>query len=239
MRLQHSSLQAQDNANQQDADVRALFGHAVAAGNVLALGTEAGSSRLADSLKAEANRRGWWCYVHGSGEWCAFDLGWASQVAHGWVGPVIPSSSRHSARGVCWVTCRPKGGGGDVSAGVVHLLTAKSLEVEPNPNANKELQAAARQWAVDKGPRSFVTGDVNMSDAKKNVWGGPELTTAWDELGQWPDTHEGGPSYAIDVISRLTSGPYRFTSARAYSDADLKLYSDHKLIEATAQEATT
>lgn len=225
-------MQAQDNPSQQDADVAAVFGHAVEVGNVIMTGTEAGNQRLADSLEAEAKRRGWWCYVHGSGEWCAFDLAWASHLDHGWVGPIIPSSSRHSARGICWVTAQPATGGPPVSVGAVHFLTAKTLEAEGG--SNKPLQQAARSWAVDHGPAAFVSGDVNMNDQAKNVWGGPELTTAWDELGKWPDTHPGGPSYAIDVISRLTAGPYRFTKARAYSDADIRLNTDHKLIEATA-----
>jgi len=51
-------------------------------------------------------------------------------------------------------------------------------------------------------------------------------------LKKWPDTHEGGADSTIDVISRFADDPTRFTSAKALSDADVKMNSDHKLIQA-------
>jgi len=226
-------MQAQDSHAQFKADAVTLFAHAVQRRNVIVTGTEAGQSQNGAAVEAAASAQGFWSWVHGSGEWCAFDKSWATHVDHGWVG-VIPAGYGHAARGICWVTLQPKDTATPrISVGSMHFLTSKSSEQEPN--ANSQLQAAALKFAQDKGKSGlvFLNADTNMSDQSRNVWGTSQIVTAWDELGKWPGTIETGARNTIDVISRYGSGT-RFTAARRYTDADVPLYTDHQLIEATA-----
>lgn len=205
-----------------------LFDHARQTGNVVLTGTEAGTDPTASLIKQAASDKEFYCYIAGDG-WVCIDKRWATKkVNTGWH-KVVDSGSGHSARGVTWMTVDTPYG--QVSVAAMHLLTAKSSEQEPN--ANGRLQDAAVSWAKDHGPLSFIGADVNANDETKNVWGSKDVTTCWDELGKWPDTHEGGPDATIDVFTRLTSGSATFTAAKVLPDADLQLNADHKLIEGT------
>lgn len=228
--MQHTSLEAGDTDSQKKSDVTALFQRARNKGIVVCTGTEAGTDPTSSLLKAAAETYNYWLRIGGD-SWVAFDRKWATKKVDDGFTKVLDSGSGHSARGVTWMTCETPLG--RISVAALHLLTAKSSEQEPN--ANPKLQDAAVQWAKDHGPLAFVNADTNMNDAKKNVWGSKDLTTCWDELGKYPDTLEGGPANTIDVCSRLTSGPTKFTAARRFTDGDFKLYADHMLIQATVK----
>jgi len=239
--LQHSSLQFSDNKDQWKADCKQVIAHAEATGNVVITGTEAGDDTYANLLRDAFDEAGWWRFVHTSGEWVGFDKKFGSHVDHGWDGPIIagkPNPGGHQPRGIAWVTVNPDDPSlPQISVGVCHYITQNTMDHHPDQN-NEELKDECRRWAKEKGSGdalAFVHGDVNMDDAKKNVFGGEGLTTCWDELQKWPDTHEGGADSTIDVIARLTDDPTKFTSAKALSDADLKLNSDHKLIQAVVK----
>lgn len=226
--FQHTSLEAGDTDAQKKADVKAVFSHARGAGNVVLTGTEAGTEPTIGLIQNEASAKEFYCHIAGD-SWICVDKRWATKkVDTGW-NKVVNAGSGHSARGVAWMTVDTPLG--RMSFAAMHLLTAKSSEQEPN--ANPKLKDAAVQWAKDHGPLSFIGADVNADDRSKNVWGSSAVTTCWDELKKYPDTLEGGPDNTIDVFTRLSSGPARFTSARAMSDADLKLNADHKLIQGT------
>ncbi len=228
--FQHTSLEAGDTTDQKKADVKTLFSHAREVGNVVLTGTEAGTEPMIGLIKNEASAKEFYCHIAGD-SWVCVDKRWATKkVENGWT-KVVDSGSGHSARGVTWMTVETPYG--QMSIAAMHLLTAKSSEQEPN--ANPKMKDAAVAWAKEHGPLSFIGADVNASDKTKNVWGSSALTTCWDELKKWPDTHEGGPSYSIDVLTRLTSGPAKFSSARALADSDVKLNADHKLIEGTVK----
>lgn len=240
--LQHTSLQFSDSADAWKKMGKNLFAYAKANGNVLLSGTEAGDSSNAKILKDAADTAGFWCYVHDSGEWVAFDKSWGSHQDHGWKGPLVPgqsgsaSSGGHSPRGIAWVTVNPKDPNLPwVSLGSVHFLTQNSIDAGPPGTSNKPLQDGALEWCQAKGSDgkiAFINGDVNMNDKAKNVWSTDQIVTCWDELGKWPDTHEGGPTSTIDVISRYKPDGAKFTSAQAVPDSEANLSSDHKLIQA-------
>lgn len=197
-------------------------------------GTEAGEEAFADAIRSAADARGWYAFVHGSGEWVAFDLGWGAHLDHGFVA-CIPGTSKHKQRGIAWVRIRSDDElVGDVAVGSVHLLTADSPDVE----WNDDLKAAVRRWANDQtaaGRLPFVNADTNTNDETKDVWGNGVMITSWDELGKYPGTIE-KTGRTIDVISRHgATDRATFTAGRAYNDEDLDLYSDHRLIEATVR----
>lgn len=226
--LQHTSLEAGDTDAQKKHDVIALFKRGRNKKKRVLTGTEAGTQPMSGLLKDAAAEYGYWLRIGGD-SWVAFDHTWATKKVNDGFKKVLDSGSGHSARGVTWITADTPVG--RVSVASMHLLTAKSLEQEPN--ANKKLQDAAVQWAKDHGPLAFVNADTNMSDKDRNVWGSNALTTCWDELKKYPDTLAGGPANTIDVISRLTSGPMKFTGATRLNDQDFALNADHYLIEAT------
>lgn len=225
--MQHTSLEAGDTTDQKRHDIDALFDHARAAGNVICTGTEAGTDPTRSLLEDAAADRGFY-YVVGGDSWVAIDQRWATRKVDSGFVKVLDSGSGHSARGVTYLVVDTPVG--RVAVAAMHLLTAKSSEQEPY--ANGQLQDAAVSWAKEHGPLSFVCADTNIDDQARNVWSSSALTTCWDELGKWPGTIETGAQNTIDVISRLTAGPTRFTTARRYTDKDLDLYADHQLIEA-------
>ena len=194
-------------------------------------GTEAGQSgTLAAVIRDVAADRGWYAFVHKWGEWVAFDKSYGTHRDHGFVA-CIPGTSQHTPRGIAWVAFLADDDTiGEVAVGAVHYLTAD----RPDSGKNSDLKAACRKWANDQanlGRLAFVNGDVNIDDQKKDVFGGV-LVTSWDELGKYPTTIDYHMVRTIDLISRRGDDSTRFLSGRAYSDADLDLYSDHLLIEA-------
>lgn len=232
LRIQHSSMQAQDLERLKAEDANTVFRYARKVGNILCSGTEGGAPAFGRALEGAARDHGYYCYVHPSGEWVAFDLRWGRHVDHGWVGPIVPGNSRHAARGIAWLTARAKDRDAiQVSIGSLHFLTAD----EPDAAKNSDLTRAAVGWAKKHGPLVFVNADTNRDDQTRNVWASNGLETCWDELDRWPDTHEGGRDATIDVISRLRSGPMTFTDARVLGDRALDLNADHKLIQATVK----
>lgn len=226
--MQHTSLEAGDTDAQKKHDVTALMKRGRSKHMRVLTGTEAGTDPTASLLVSTATQYDYWLRIGGD-SWVAFDKKWATRkVGDGFV-KVLDSGSGHSARGVTWMTCDTPLG--RISVASMHLLTAKSLEQEPH--ANERLQDAAVAWAKDHGPLAFVNADTNMSDQDRNVWGSSALTTCWDELKKYPDTLAGGPANTIDVISRLTKGPSKFTGATRLTDADFAMNADHYLVQAT------
>lgn len=222
-------MECRDPYDQLQHDVRAVFDHAIAVGNVIVTGTEAGQKNpLPGLIRDVAADRGWYVFVHKWGEWVAFDKTWGRHLDHGFVA-AIPGTSQHTPRGIVWVRIQANDDA-LVSVGSVHYLTAD----RPDAALNADLKAACRKWASDElndGRLPFVNGDVNTDDRTKDVFGGT-LVTVWDELGKYPETIENNSGRTIDVIARHGKTSGRFTAGRAYTDADLKLYGDHRLIEA-------
>ena len=229
-KMQHTSLEAGDTDAQKEHDVDALFRRARKEGIPVLTGTEAGTDPMSGLLKEGAKENGYWLRIGGD-SWVAVDKTWATEKVNDGFNKVIDSGSGHSARGVTFMVCKTPVG--KIAVASMHLLTEKSLEQEPH--ANEKLQDAAVQWAKNHGPLAFVNADTNMNDKQKNVWGSGALTTCWDELGKYPDTLAGGPDATIDVLSRLTSGPTKFTAANRYKDDQFRLNADHYLISGTVR----
>ena len=76
---------------------------------------------------------------------------------------------------------------------------------------------------------SFYGGDQNITDKENNTFFHDLPISCWDEIQRWPGTGHGN----IDVVARSKKdGRVKCIRARAFTDKQLFLYSDHYLIQA-------
>jgi hypothetical protein len=237
--IQETSLQYSDSRAQMRHDVRTLFEHARASGNVLLAGTESSTSNpLYRLLPRIGSAYGFGVWDSPSGDWVAWDRSWGRLVARGHV-PVIAGHGgvgRHAARGITWATIRPDDPaiGRRVTIGSVHYLTRSSLSVQPR--GNLLLRRAAGTWSRRHGSGSalaFLAGDTNTPDRTRNAFP-PSLRTSWDGLDRYPGTRKGA---TIDAIARRRyDARTRFVGASVFPR--LPGFSDHDLISARVRIAS-
>lgn len=229
-----------DTRSQMADDVVEIFHHAARAGNVILTGTEA-TAVTAELIRSIGQASGFYTFVQEHGEWVAIDRTWADPIGHGYVHvldglPGRRGQGGHAPRGITYVQAVPKDKtiGPLVTAAAFHLMTHLS-EVH-DPQTNVTLQRALGKFArhYGRGRRLvFVNGDANLHDDRVDVYAGSPITTCWDELGEYPVTHGHG---TIDVIGSYDGdGRVRCLGARAFTDAQLPLHTDHNLIQATYQ----
>ena len=125
---------------------------------------------------------------------------------------------------------------GDISVAASHYPTkgrpdAKRTAGRVNLRWTKMIGLAVSEKAAQLGQGkalAFYGGDQNIVDRNNDTFFGGPLITSWDELKKWPNTGHGN----IDVIARLRADK-RVTAlrARAFTDRQLFLYSDHYLIQ--------
>lgn len=242
LRVQHNSMQFSDTRAQQMHDAEAVFELAKRRGTLFVTGTEAGAGNgVRDAVLMFGKQLGFKVHAHRTGDWVAVNTAIAKVVNFGYEGPYIPATvgksvaeGAHAARGIPWVTVTF--GTLTATMGCVHYLTKRSIEAS---GSNAPLIAGIAAFGKAKGAGRqlvFVNGDVNLDDEKQDVFRGEPFTTCWDELGKHPATH--GESKArgstIDVSASYNyDGRVRATSARVLDDGDLKLATDHFVIEAT------
>lgn len=112
------------------------------------------------------------------------------------------SQGGHSARPVLWVTFTPLGTREEVSVEIAHWPTKAADTGGQQVKLTDDMAevVASHSRRSDLG---FWMGDVNNPDRPRDVTGVDramakgDLTSCWDELGRWPDTH--GHS-TLDVV---------------------------------------
>jgi hypothetical protein len=243
VRIVHASQQFSDSRVQQAHDVDAVFGYADRKGALFLTGTESGGDSLRTLVTKYAKQYGWALSLHRTGDWVALNRDLAKVDGKGFDGPHIPgttglkaSEGAHAPRGIAWITGTLPGVG-SVTMGCVHYLTARSMKA--SGTTNEPLARGLAAWGRDKGKGkaiAFVGGDFNMDDANRDVFLGKPFTTCWDELRKYPATY--GTSKArgrtIDVIASYDADRrVKAKAARVLDDSDLRLNTDHFLIEAT------
>lgn len=199
-------------------------------------GTEAGSTSVAEAVRAACARYGYALFLHSFGEWVATNAKLVELEGAGFAGPYIPGTrglsakeGGHAPRGIAWATATLPNRGGVVSVGSAHYLTARSMAATGHTNA--PLVEGIGAWGRDKGAGSAVAiiqADVNMDDEKREPFAGQPFTTCWDELGKWPPTHEGPTGSTIDVAASYNRDQrVSARGARALDDSELALSTDH------------
>lgn len=230
VRVAHVSMQYSDSRQQMAEDADKIMSR----GYRWITGTEAGAGNpLAVILPRAAERHGY--RIHRVRDvWIAVDR----ELVHdrwrtGYV-PVIESTEgkgRHTDRGIGWVAFNTRELG-RISIGAAHLLTKGRRPGDPNYRLNRRFSDAFRQWVIDAGQGAglaFYGGDQNIPDRKMDTFMGAPLTSAWDELGRYENTGHG----CIDVIASYDrDGRVSAVKARALSDRELHLHTDHFLVEA-------
>lgn len=222
-------------------DLQAIFAHARKVGNVILTGTEAAEGRASHDLLPEIGGAvGFYVFAQAFGEWVCIDRSWATPLGHGYTHVLDAfhakaSQGGHQPRGITFVQAAPRDRSiaPVVTAGSFHLMTANSEAADTQKNLT--LQRALGKYAhhYGRGRRLvFANGDANLHDDREDVYAGSPLTTCWDEIRSWPTTHP--PHATIDVIGSYDRDRrVRCVDARSLTDRQVRLHTDHYLIEAT------
>lgn len=128
---------------------------------------------------------------------------------------------------------------GPVAIGTAHYLTqGRNPKNQPingldHYELNRDLAEEIGDWAREYGKGQgivFYGGDQNMNDRKDDTFFGQPLTTAWDELNKYEQTHPTGP---IDVIASYDGdGRVEAIRVRALDDKEFFQHHDHFVVEA-------
>lgn len=241
IRVGHASMQFSDTPEQMRQDVAAIFGRAKAKGLAWITGTEAGAGAdTLDKLLREAAKAHGYRYFRPrrTDAWIAVreDLitgGWRTHYKH-----VIDGKARKwAAKGAVGVTFNTAELG-TITVLAAHYLTkgrpnAKDPAYGVNLAANQALAHAIDDLARASAKGSalaFYGGDQNIDDRRDDTFLGGGFVSIGDELRKWPNTGHG----PIDVIARWRrDGRVKPVAWDVYPDSELKLHTDHYLIEAT------
>jgi hypothetical protein len=225
----HVSLQYNDSPAQQQADADAVFKRASARDVWWLTGTEANTAANAKIQRAAATR---WAYRYYRGEgdvWIAVDGNRAQGgIDTEWTPVVKGKAGRYPNRGVLRVSFDNE------QLGRFSVLAAHyNLARGSGPKDNPKIAAAVGEQAAEHGRGArlvFYGGDQNIGDRKEDTFLGGPLTSAWDELGGYEATHD---RRTIDVIASYNNdGRVSAVYCRALDDSELRLHTDHFLVEA-------
>lgn len=248
VRIQHNSMQFSDNPKQHAHDAKAVFKRARETGALFVTGTEAGAKEGDEDLHSllidAAKEYDYHINAQRFGDWAAVDKRQVlkDSIHHGYEGPFIPgthglkaSQGAHSPRGITTIEAEPRVKGvGIVTMGCAHFLTHRSTLVS---GSNQPLITGISRWAHGAGSGRklvFFDADANLRDDRVDVFNGAPLTTCWDELGKYPATHglNKQRGTTIDIVSSYDhDGRVECKSAHVLDDSDLKLATDHFMLE--------
>lgn len=231
--FQHTSMKFSDTPAEISSDANKIFNR----GKDICTGTEAGGGGNVRRVLAEVapdygyhlwNPRGQdaWVAVHKSlyrpGYWEADFV------------PVLTSKQgigHHGNRGIAWASFKVPHLG-LVTVGSAHLLTHGRSPKDPNWDENVRFTKEIGQWGKAKGAGRglvFYAGDQNIVDKTNDTFIGQPFTSAWDELKRYEGTGHGN----IDVIASYDmDGRVSAKYIRALDDRELRLNTDHFLVEA-------
>lgn len=229
IRIGHISMQAPDPDAQQTSDAKKVFSRAHSRNYRWQTGTEANTFPDSEIYRKAAQAEDF-RYVRGGDLWVAV----RRPITHGleWeftkLIDAIPHV--HPQMGVLRATFK------DLELGWITLLGSHyqtTRQEKANPGGNKLLTEEITRQAIKYGAATrkvFYFGDQNSDDKVVDTFKGGPLTSCWDELGKYPDTHD---TRTIDVIATHDKDTrVKCLSARVLADTQFPLFSDHNLIEA-------
>lgn len=233
----HVSMQYSDSRAQWRHDARIIFSR----GYEWITGTEAGESDNWAILREMAEKHGYVIRRYKS-NWIAvqkkviksgtFKTGVKTVVNN----DLVAGPGHDTA--YLWVQfVHTTSGVGKISVTCSHYPT-RGTPVSKNPAKRVNLKwtkkialaVASKMAALGKGRAlSFYGGDQNIVDKYADTFFGGPAISCWDETKNWPNTGHGN----IDVIARYKRDfRVKCVRARAFSDRQLFLHTDHFLIEA-------
>lgn len=249
LKVAHASLQFSDREKHKEADIKALFEHAIKKNYWWITGTEGKGRRRGTNdkensfyLKKYAPENGYYFFMDPENDsWILIKMDvvdWMNSTKNYFYRRVVPASRDHGRRGVLSKTFKNNLiGTVTVSAG--HYLTrgnpyAKDPARRERVSGNRKLarRFGRRLMHMARGKRlSFFGSDVNIAGSPETPDQTliPGMVTCWEEVGKWPGTGHGN----IDVVARpLKDTRVECVSARVYRDNALFLHMDHFLVEA-------
>lgn len=235
--MQQTSMQFSDTTPQKQRDANVIFGK----GDLVVSGTEAGagSGGLAKILAKVARRKGYEFFMQPSQDtWIAIHESIIDGPAHLHYEKIIDGKAgKYTDKGVHAVTFYNKDIDAKFTLMSAHLNT-RGRPNDPNPAwrvnvaDNRRLNRANGEFARKAGKGRnlvFLSGDMNIDDAKDDVFtGSGPFVTCWDELRRWPTT---GAGQTLDVLARSRRDTrVHIVGARAFSDSRVPLNTDHYMV---------
>lgn len=239
LKMAHLSMETGDSRKQWEADLNVLFSR----GYDVVFGTESKHNKK-DWRKAViadiAAKHGYLTSVPDLHDtWVAVKK---TLVASEWsVGSnfVLHSDSHYPGvpgpwgeKGVTWASWNMGKTYGKFAVAAVHYLTwggTKTVALKNKTDDQYATSIARWRSKLPSSVEAFVGGDFNRNDKTYDVFRGKApFITASDELKKWPNTGHG----PIDGIAReKISDRVRCVRLRALDDKELKLNTDHFLVE--------
>jgi hypothetical protein len=227
--------QFSDTAEQKEKDVRKVF--KVYKDCDIICGTESGEEPLTTLVRDYGKKAGFRVYLV-RGHWIAVNeriispRGWHQRFV-----PVIESfegRGRHTDRGVAVVRFNHLLTGDQISVAAGHYLTQGGRVGDPNWDWNGRYAKAIGRVAKEeaKGHGVFIyMGDQNTNDELFDTFKGEPVTSVWDELNHYPNTHR---DRTIDVIATYDKDK-RMRALKAWVENDKKqrFHFDHYVTRAT------
>lgn len=248
VRLIHTSQQFSDPDDQHAHDAEAVFAYAAKREAIAITGTEAGAGagNLTRELLEAAGDHGY-RFHRGHGDWLGVRRDLGKVIGRGYVKVLEshdasgdPAPGNYAPKGIPWLKVDATDQGlGVLAVSASHFLT-KGQSPGGTPagplnhhTLNLKLGRAVGAWFERHGKGTalaFHGSDTNLIDRKVDAV--PGAVSCWDERKFWPNTGHGN----IDVLYRnARDGRVRWVDAKVLDDRRLKLYTDHHLIEATAE----
>jgi hypothetical protein len=229
IRIGHISMQAPDPDAQQTSDAKKVFARARSRNYRWQSGTEANTTSDSEIYRKAAGAEDF-RYVRGGDLWVAVRRPITHGLEHEFTKLIDGQAGVHPQMGVFRVTFK------DLELGWLTLLGSHYQTVrqeKANPGGNKLLTDEITRQAIKYGAarrKVFYFGDQNLDDKTTDTFKGGPLTTCWDELKSYPDTHD---TRTIDVIASYDADTrVKCVSARVLTDNQVPLHSDHSLVEA-------
>lgn len=237
LNLAHLSKQYSDTPKQKLYDANKVFSR----GYDAITGTEAGQDSGRRALRVASHNHGYVLHARRA-NWVAIKRSLILPGTYRKGHEVVVDSDEYQGRGfdlhITWAGCEIENLG-NVSFMAGHYVTKGSptgkKKVAKNIKANKKYANGIGELAEKLGRGDdlvFYGGDQNIVDKDNDTFFGEKLTSAWDELGIYPDTGHGN----IDVLASYDRDKRVEASyGRAINDKKLFLHTDHFLVEAGFQ----
>lgn len=230
LNVAHISMQFSDNNKKKSRDASKIFRR----GYDWITGTEAAQESMKDILREAAQEHNYRIHLAES-VWVAVNREMVDGGWHDGYVPILKANESpvgpHGPRGIAWVAFNNEEIG-RIHVGSGHYLTQGRNPGDPNYRRNIEFARKVGKWGVNHGEGRdivFYHGDQNIVDRTDDTFRGNPFTSAWDETDRYENTGHGN----IDVIASFDrDGRVEAKRIRALEDSDIRLFTDHYLVEA-------
>lgn len=238
LRMQHSSLQFSDSAEQQEMDISDLFG--MGQQFPIKTGTEAGpdapSHNMNRTLLVKYAKKHDHALHFARDNWIAVDRAIIEKGSLERGDLFIADKDETWGRGHDMVLCTVEFDHvdpniGHVAVGAIHGALRGDDPGETNLDINRRMSRMISRWMARTGQGkdlSFVNGDFNINDLRRDMdLGVGNFTSMADELGKHPNTGHGPID---DFCSYDRDGRVKAEWRNVLGDKEFFQHSDHYVV---------